>query len=141
MIAKEKEEAKTFRKNCHMARAMDKCGWNCTLCSYAKGVPSITGVTTTEICRFHSKFRFQTHSFKKYLLLSWNRVNESQRNDLYINNQSWHHILLWYMQPKVTFLTAVFYHFKTIHIFKTKTSIQELRKLVHFDKLPKLQHI
>lgn len=52
MIEKEKGEAKSFRKNCHMATAEDKCGWTYTLGSYTEGVPSITGVATTEICRF-----------------------------------------------------------------------------------------
>lgn len=64
-----------------MDRAEDKRGWTYALCSYAEVGPSVTDGTASEIYRFHSNL-LSVHSLK-YLLLSWKRVNNSQRSDLY----------------------------------------------------------
>lgn len=56
MIEKEEGEAKSFRKNCHMAGAENKCGCDLHIIVLQEGVLSITAITTTEICGFHANF-------------------------------------------------------------------------------------
>ena len=55
MIEKE-EEAKSFRKICHMAGAENKCGRDLNMIVMQEAVLSITAITTTEICGFHANF-------------------------------------------------------------------------------------